>query len=83
MVVCLSLDGSTDDLERRYRELVHLNNSQINSPTPITFGDCIREINRREIAKTIESKNAARTAQRVELLRDGVVSRVLHSLLYR
>jgi hypothetical protein len=74
---CLSLDGTQDELEHRYRELVHLNNAQIGSLQPLSFSECIKEINRREVAKAVELKKHSRSEQKIEQLRNGQVTKLL------
>jgi hypothetical protein len=54
--VILTTDGQVEDLQRLYRELVTLNNSQINSPSPLTFTECVTEVNKRERIRIAEKK---------------------------
>ena len=52
---CLVLDGSIDDLKRRYFEFVVLHNAQLSSSNPLTFSECVTEINRRDRIKVTEA----------------------------
>jgi hypothetical protein len=75
----LSLEGSVEELEHRYRELVHFNNAQLNSLKGLTFSECIKEINKREAAKIVEQKKHARSERKIETLRSGQVTKLLNS----
>ena len=44
-IVMLNTDGTPEDLERRYRDLVNYNNSQIGSKFPLNFSACVTHIN--------------------------------------
>ncbi len=72
------LDGSQEDLERRYRDIVHLNNAQIDALNPMTFSECVREINRRETNRVKEAQFDYKTAKKVDELKNGKVCEPCH-----
>ena len=59
--VKLNLDNvDQDDLERFYRELVHLNNSQLESSDPMSFRSIVKEVNKKELIRRTEALKASR-----------------------
>ncbi len=73
----ISLEGSAEDLERRYRELVHLNNAQLDSPRPQSFSSCVREVNKRDSMRVLEAKSEAKSMRIVDNLRHGQVAQMI------
>jgi hypothetical protein len=69
----LNMDGSSEDLEKRYRELVILNNAQLNSPSPLSFSECVKEINRREQVLVNESRSEANISSKIEKIKNHQV----------
>jgi len=72
--VKVRLDGDKTILDRRVRELVHLNNAQLDSPSPMTLTELVTELNRREDARDAEEKKAAKMSSQLDDLRKGKVS---------
>ena len=71
------LDGDQVELEKLYRELIHLNNAQLGSIEPMSFEDVIKEINKRESFKRKEAKNNVNAKLQAEKMIKGEVSRSL------
>lgn len=67
----LRMDGDKDVLERRLREVVHLNNAQINALQPLTLDQVVRYVNERENAKEAEARKSAKTLDKIERLKEG------------
>lgn len=67
-------EGTERELEKRYQDFIILHNSQINSIKPLSFTECVREINRREKAKAVEGKLLSVSASlHVEKMKIGEV----------
>ena len=58
-------------MDRRFRELVHLNNAQVDSNQPLTFEEVIREVNARETAREMEARKSQSTIAKLEKLKKG------------
>jgi hypothetical protein len=67
--------GTKEDLKRKYREIVHLNNAQIGSPMPMSLSDVIQEVNRREHARCSAAKLDLFTSNKVEKIKQGKVKK--------
>eukprot|EP01034_Spumella_vulgaris_P030935 gene30935-38234_t len=65
------MDGDKDVLERRLREVIHLNNAQLNALQPLTFDQVIKHVNDRETAKESEARKSAGTISKLEKLKSG------------
>ena len=73
-----SLDGDQDELERYYRELIHLNNAQIGSSEPLSFDEVVKEINRNQSFKRKEAKkNSFAKAQAEKMIKGEVSTEVI------
>jgi len=72
--VQVRLDGDKDVLERRVRAFVHLSNSQVGSDTPLGLDQVVRQLNLEETQMEKESTKSLRSAGKIELVRNGVVS---------
>lgn len=68
------LDGDQDELERYYRELIHLNNAQIGSTEPLSFNDVVIDINRSQSFKRKEAKKNTFAKAQAEKMIKGEVS---------
>jgi len=71
--VSISTDGGLDDLKRKYRNFIALHNAQLGSGNPLTFAECVQEINRAERARASESWSSGPTNAKVEKLKNGEV----------
>lgn len=67
------VDGDQSELERFYRDIVHLNNAQIDSRDPLSFDEIIKESTKRYVAVKKEAK--ANPASRIlaEKMKNGEV----------
>ncbi len=75
--VKLRMDGDKDVLERRLREVIHLNNAQINALQPLTLDQVVRLVNDGDNAKDAEAKKSARSVSRLEKFKGGEAVREL------
>jgi hypothetical protein len=48
--VSFLLEGDRDDLEKRYRDIVHLSNAQVGSLSPLSFEQVVVEVKNNEVA---------------------------------
>lgn len=71
--VPISTDGGLDDLKRKYRNFIALHNAQLGSAQPLTFTECVQEINRAERARAAEAWTNGTTNAKLEKLRNGEV----------
>jgi hypothetical protein len=71
------LEGEQEDLERYFRELVHVNNAQVGSLSPLSFDDVVREVNSKEMFRRKEAKKSSKTSQQVEKMKKGEVRDML------
>lgn len=71
------VDGDQSELERFYRDIVHLNNAQIDSRDPLSFDEIVKESTKGYIALRKEAK--ANPASRVlaEKMKNGEVRDIL------
>jgi hypothetical protein len=76
------LDGDQDDLERFYRELVHQNNAQTDSTTPLSFDEVVKIVNKKEANRKKEAKKSAKTASTIEKVKNGEVCSYFLELSY-
>jgi len=66
-------------LERRFRELVHLINAQVDSNQPQSFEEVVLKVNEMENAREQEAKKAVRTNYKLEKLKNGEVELTYHT----
>ncbi|KAJ1440258.1 hypothetical protein B484DRAFT_443526 [Ochromonadaceae sp. CCMP2298] len=71
--VRLRMDGDRAALERRLREVVHLINAQVDSPTPLTLEQAIRQINASEMRLDKEAFRSSRAAKKVARIKNGEI----------
>lgn len=69
----ITTDGGLDDLKRKYRNFVAIHNAQVGSLHPMTFSECVQEINRAERARAAEAWTNASSSSKIEKLRSGEV----------
>lgn len=69
----LQYDVDKDTLERRFREVVHMNNAQIGLDNPLSLDEIVKLVNEREAAKDAEAKRSTKTAAKLEKLKNGEV----------
>jgi hypothetical protein len=67
----LRMDGDKDVLERRLREVIHLNNAQVNATHPLSFDQVIKYVNDKESARESEARKSAGTIGKLEKLKNG------------
>lgn len=80
LIAKINLDGNVDDLERRHRDLVHLFNAQVDSLTPKTKTECVKELMAAETkCAQLESRERS-TAKLLGALKEGQVNRS-HSIV--
>jgi hypothetical protein len=70
----LRLDGDKDALSRRYRDFVHLNNSQLNKENPLSIEEMVKEITKREALREKEAKKDSRFYKKIDELKNGKIS---------
>lgn len=76
----ISTDGGLDDLKRKYRNFIALHNAQIGSAKPLTFSECVQEINRAERARATEAWTNGAAHSKIEKLKNGEVCMYTHIL---
>ena len=64
------LEGEKDQIEKRYREIVHLYNAQIGSYHPMTMDQVVQSVHKNEI----ELKHARHKAREVENVKAKIIS---------
>jgi hypothetical protein len=69
----LRLDGEKETIERRFREFIHLHNSQIGATTPLSFEAVAQQINENEVLRDREIKKNSNTFNKIEKLKYGEV----------
>lgn len=76
--VKLRVDGTKDDLERRVRELIHLNNAQIgNTQSPLSFEQVIARVNEMERNRETSLLKSSKLVQKIEKIKNGEVTTYL------
>jgi len=76
--VKLRVDGTKDDLERRVRELIHLNNAQIdNIQNPLSFEQVIARVNEMERNREASLLKSSKLVHKIEKIKNGEVPTVL------
>jgi hypothetical protein len=75
------VDGDQSELERFYRDIVHLNNAQIDSRDPLSFDEVVRESTKGYIALRKEAKANPASRALAEKMKNGEVRDYL-SLFY-
>lgn len=71
--VKIRTDGDKDALERRLRELIHMNNAQVGSDKPMTFEKVIKYVNDNETKREKEISKSTRLAKKLEKIKNGEV----------
>lgn len=74
--VSFNLNGDKATLERRYREFLHMHNSQVESPTALSLEEVIKLINQIEINKSNLAKSESASLPILEAVKDGKVSAI-------
>ena len=69
----LRYDGEKDTIERRFREFIHLHNSQIGAISPLSFEEVAQQINENEALREKEIKKNFNTSHKIEKLKYGEV----------
>lgn len=75
----LRSDGDKDALERRFREVVHMNNAQIGSDQPLSLDEIVKLVNDQETLKENEAKKSIKSVTKLEKLRSGEQVQELNS----
>lgn len=73
--------GDKDELEKRYRQFVHLCNAQVNALSPKTVEEVVDYMNKNEELIQREERSAAKSSAVVTALREGKVSSPSHAIL--
>jgi hypothetical protein len=67
------VDGDQSELERFYRDIVHLNNAQIDSRDPLSFDEVVKESTKGYIALRKEAKANPASRALAEKMKNGEV----------
>lgn len=76
--IVLTTTGDHATLEKRYRNFIHLHNSQVDKPSPLSLEEVVMQINDEERMAATEARNEAKSLETLNSLKNGNVSPSIH-----